>query len=110
MNQWMRFAMAALATWRVTHLLTNEDGPGDVVARAREKLGASELGSLMDCFDCMSMWVAVPLALYLARKPGDRMVAWLALSGTACVIEKLTGDSAQGGEHNELLWTQAPGL
>ena len=54
----MRFALAALATWRVTHLLAREDGPGGVVARAREAIGSRPLGELMDCFGCLSIWVA----------------------------------------------------
>jgi hypothetical protein len=30
-----RFVVGSLATWRVTHLLAREDGPGDLVARTR---------------------------------------------------------------------------
>ena len=32
-----RLAVAALATWRLTHLLASEDGPGAVVARLRAR-------------------------------------------------------------------------
>ena len=35
MSIWSQFVLAVLATWRVTHLLASEDGPGDVVVRFR---------------------------------------------------------------------------
>ena len=47
---WIRFALAVLATWRVTHLLTSEDGPADLVVRLRARLGEGFAGDLMDCF------------------------------------------------------------
>ena len=92
MKSLLRFGLAALATWRVTHLLVNEDGPADAIVRVREKLGDSQLGALMDCFYCASMWVALPFAFFAAKKPADRAVAWLALSGAACVIDKMTAN------------------
>ena len=75
MKHLLRFSVAALATWRLTHLLANEDGPGDAIARMRESMGASKLGALMDCFHCTSIWVAIPFAFYAARKPADRFAA-----------------------------------
>jgi Protein of unknown function (DUF1360) len=89
-----RFWLAALATWRLTHLLAEEDGPGDVVARARARLGSSPAGELMDCFACMSVWVAAPLALTVTRRPRAAVGTWLALSGAACLLERATGDDA----------------
>jgi Protein of unknown function (DUF1360) len=89
MTDWIRCGAAVLATWRITHLLANEDGPADLVARARERLGTSRLGILMDCFQCLSMWVAAPFAVYVARRPIDRVVAWLAVSGAACMLDHL---------------------
>ena len=52
----------ALATWRVTHLLVEEDGPADVVLRLRRAAGTGTVGQLMDCFSCASLWVALPIA------------------------------------------------
>ena len=87
-----RFWVAALATWRLTHLLTKEDGPGDVVARARARLGSGAAGELMDCFYCLSVWVAAPFALTVTRRPRAMIGTWLALSGAACLLERATGD------------------
>ncbi len=80
--------MAVLATWRVTHLLAKEDGPADLVVRLRKRLGHSWAGRLMDCFYCLSMWVAAPLAFYVGRGTLDRLLLWLALSGAACLLER----------------------
>jgi hypothetical protein len=85
---WLRLVLAVLATWRITHLLANEDGPWDLVVRLRARLGRSFAGRLMDCFYCLSVWVAAPLAIFVTRKPVDWLVTWLALSGAACLLER----------------------
>lgn len=86
----MRFALASLATWRLTHLLAEEDGPADVVVQLRARLGPGRLGELMDCFYCLSVWVAAPLSLVVARRPREAPLACLALSGSACLLERVT--------------------
>jgi Protein of unknown function (DUF1360) len=86
-----RFALAALVTWRVTHLLAAEDGPADLVLRLRVRLGQSPLGELMDCFNCMSVWVAAPLTLAVTRHRRSAPLVWLALSGSASLLERLGG-------------------
>ena len=86
----VRFAIAALAVWRLTHLLALEDGPWDTVARLRAKLGDSFWGRLMDCFYCLSLWVAAPLAPFVGRGALEAVFVWLALSGAACLLERAT--------------------
>jgi hypothetical protein len=110
MNGWMKYGVAVLATWRVAHLLAHEDGPAGIIARTRERLGESELGALMDCFQCTSLWVAAPMAFYVARRSSDRAVAWLALSAGACILEALIfdEDDLKGGVDG-LLRREAPG-
>lgn len=81
------FTLAALATWRISHLIAEEDGPWNAVARLRARAGTSELGELMDCFYCLSLWVAAPAALTVTRGR-ELPVTWLALSGAACLLEK----------------------
>src|SRR5207302_5380198 len=44
------FMLGVLAVWRLTHLLTDEDGPFDWIARLRRRAGG-----LMDCFYCLSL-------------------------------------------------------
>lgn len=112
---WPRFLLAVLATWRVAHLLANEDGPADAVLRLRAWLGDSMPGRMMDCFYCLSLWVAAPLALYLATTPVDWLPAWLGLSGATCLLERavprtdrlpLPNTGEKGDEHG-MLWPEA---
>ena len=86
-----RFVLAVLATWRVTHLLAAEDGPGEIVFRARRALGTSWLGSLADCFNCLSLFVSAPAALFVVQSAIPWAMTWLALSGGACLLERLGG-------------------
>lgn len=94
------FVVGVLATWRVSHLVAKEDGPFDVVLRARERAGSSTLGKLMDCPYCVSVWAALPLAGWIVRRSGlpagDAVPLWLAVSGGACVIEKVTAGAGAG--------------
>jgi hypothetical protein len=92
MTLWMQLVLAILATWRVTHLLASEDGPADLVVRFRVLLGDSLAGRLMDCFYCLSIWVAAPAALFVSGRPLDWMMTWLAISGAASLLEKLVKD------------------
>jgi hypothetical protein len=80
--------LAVLATWRITHLLANEDGPADILARLRARVGNGSLGKLMDCFQCLSLWVAAPMALFVTQRPLEFLLSWLALSGAACLLER----------------------
>lgn len=96
-----RFAVAVLATWRVSHLLACEDGPGEVVVRVRARLGSSWAGVLMDCFACTSVWAAAPLSLTVTRRRGEVLPTLLALSGAACLLHGLH-ESEQAPHHDAL--------
>lgn len=85
---WPTLFLTTLAAWRLTHLLANEDGPADLVLRLRRVLGDSGIGHLMDCFQCLSLWVAAPLALILTTELLTWLIAWLGLSGAACLLER----------------------
>ena len=90
LQQWFRFVLAALATWRLTHLFANEDGPARFAARLRTVLANSALGVLADCFGCLSLWIAIPLAFFVSTRPLELVVAWLALSGSAFLLERIS--------------------
>ena len=88
MSDWLRFIVAVLATWRVSHLLAGEDGPGDLFVRLRFAVGVSWVGKLLDCFYCLSLVVAVPAALFVTRERLECLFVWLAASGAACLLEQ----------------------
>jgi hypothetical protein len=86
---WARLVLAVLATWRITHLLANEDGPAVLIVRFRARLGGGLTGRMMDCFRCLSLWVAAPMALFVSQRPLELLLTWLALSGAACLLERM---------------------
>lgn len=96
LDRWFRLVLVVLATWRVTHLLVFEDGPGDVVATLRQRLGNGFFGKLMDCFYCMSLWVAAPATFLLTRSWTEWPLFWLALSGAASLLERPANHSTEG--------------
>jgi hypothetical protein len=77
-----------LATWRLTHLIVAEDGPWNVVARLRQLAGSGVFGQMMDCFNCTSMWVALPIVFWVSDGGIVRLVTWPALSGGAILLER----------------------
>jgi len=88
-SPWFGLALAVLATWRLSHLVAGEDGPFDLVARLRRAAGHGHFGRLLDCPYCLSLWFAVPFAVWLASEPVGGVVLWLAISGGACLLERL---------------------
>lgn len=96
---WPRLALAVLAAWRLTHLLAAEDGPFGLVLKLRARLGNSAWGQLMDCPYCVSLWVALPLAVLLANDWLGWALSALALSGAVCIIE--AGLDARAWQHKE---------
>jgi hypothetical protein len=110
-----RFLLGLLSVWRITHLLSAEDGPWDVVIRLRRSAGEGFLGQLLDCFYCLSIWISGPLAIFLGEKPGERILLWPALSAGAILLERVT-DQGYGElpalivenseEENVMLWRE----
>jgi hypothetical protein len=108
-TDWLKFSMAALATWRVAHLVAYEDGPWNLIARARRRAGNGVLGNLMDCFYCLSLWVAAAITLLVERRPAEWVLTWLALSGAACLLDRIGSKPAiiQGGSEDAVLRSES---
>jgi hypothetical protein len=85
------FTLSVLCVWRVTHLLQAEDGPGDILVRLRKMAGSGFAGKLLDCFYCLSLWVAAPLAYLAPEDVLGRLLWWPALSAGAILLERVTG-------------------
>jgi hypothetical protein len=84
------FILSTLAVWRVAHLLSQEDGPFDLVFKMRRLVGQGFFGSLLDCFHCLSLWMAIPFAILLGTGWIEGIIAWLGLAGAASILFKLT--------------------
>ena len=89
------FVGSMLATWRITHLLVHEKGPLDVLSRGR-RAGMRTFGrGVLTCFDCASLWLAIPFAFVVTRTVPDVAVVWLALSGGTILLERWSRDPFQ---------------
>jgi hypothetical protein len=83
------FILATLAVWRLTHLIAAEDGPFNVLAWLRGKAGQGFWGTLLDCFYCLSIWIALPFAIALGDSRWHIVVLWLALSAAAILLNRV---------------------
>jgi hypothetical protein len=106
------FLLGVLSVYRLAVLIAIDDGPGDWCVALRTWLGAyeyredptprlpgasaqwrarSNLGRAISCPRCLSMWVAIPVALLLFWHTGLAiLVVWLALSGGAIWLWEVT--------------------
>ena len=92
----LRITIAALAVWRLTHLLQAEDGPLRMFARCRYWLRRMSLSGATDCFYCLSLWVAAPFAMILGSVWEEKLTLWLALSGAAILANRLIEKEPEG--------------
>jgi hypothetical protein len=89
-TEFYRLLIAVLCTWRLTHLLQAEDGPFDVSIRIRRAAGDGLFGHLLDCFYCLSIWIALPITWLIHQGIVDLALSWPALSGGAILLERAT--------------------
>ena len=96
MTEVYRLLIAVLCTWRLTHVLQAEDGPWDISIRIRRAAGDGLFGQLLDCFYCLSLWIALPVAWAIHRGFVELLLLWLALSGGAILLERATAPPDEG--------------
>ena len=88
----LRFALSALAVYRVAFAVAREDGPWDVFRRLRAMATNSPAGRLVTCLNCLSVWISLPLAAFIAERWVERVIAWWALSGAVVLLDRATRD------------------
>jgi hypothetical protein len=86
---WFGWVVGCLATWRLTQLLVRDDGPWDLAFRLRRAGGDGAFGRALDCFACCSLWCAAPVAWWIGRDAVESVLAWLAMSGAACLLDRV---------------------
>jgi hypothetical protein len=82
--------LGVLTVWRITHFLQAEDGPWDMVIRLRRFVGEGFWGRLLDCFYCLSVWIAAPIAFLIGQSWPERALLWPSLSAAAILCERVT--------------------
>lgn len=94
---WLDLFIAALATWRISYMLVNEDGPRDVFISLRQRLGAydldhngialTSLGRGIKCIYCVSAWVGAVCAVVCLFLP--QLLIPFALSTAAIWLQRI---------------------
>ncbi|MFN7994751.1 MAG: hypothetical protein U0Q18_14180 [Bryobacteraceae bacterium] len=100
----MRFywlLLGILAVWRVTHLVTSEDGPWKLFGRFRRRIGNGVTGELLNCFYCLSLWISAPVAWWIGGGIEERLILWPALSAGAILLHRITERPAAAGYYVE---------
>jgi hypothetical protein len=90
MTDLLKYFVIVIVVWRITHLISSEDGPFDMIIRLRKLMGNSFLGKLMDCFYCLSIWVGFFIALYAGSTLEEILILTLYYSGASLILEKFT--------------------
>lgn len=90
MSDAMLLTIGILTTWRITHLFQAEDGPKDLLLGFRKLFGQSLMGELLDCFYCLSIWIAFPIAYALTETWSHSLWLWPTFSAGASLLHKLT--------------------
>jgi hypothetical protein len=83
------FILATLAVWRFTHLIAAEDGPFKLMAWLRGKAGSGFWGTLLDCFYCLSVWIAIPFAVLMGSSRWQKFLLWPSLSAAAILLNRV---------------------
>lgn len=84
--------LGALAVWRITHLVSQETGPSEIFTRIHRFADSRFWGQLLDCFYCLSLWVAAPFALWLGQSWKEKVLLWPAISSAAILLERATAE------------------
>ena len=67
-----------------------------VVVTLRRAAGEGFFGRLMDCFYCLSLWTAAPVAWVIGATHTERVLLWLAASGGAILVERFSEEHTHG--------------
>jgi hypothetical protein len=88
----VRFTLSALAVYRLAFLVAREDGPWGIFRRLRSSAKGSAGAGLFACVNCLSLWISLPLAVFVGSSWLERVVAWWALSGAVVIADRATRD------------------
>jgi hypothetical protein len=95
------FVVASLGVWRLTHLVSSEDGPWRCFARLRNGLAGRVWAELVTCFYCQSVWMSLPFAIAIGDGWREVLLLWPALSGAAILLERATDRAPAQAEYFE---------
>jgi hypothetical protein len=94
-----KFLLLTLVIYRLTRLVTLDEGPFGVFLKLRAGLGAYDLGANgqaktnlgrgISCPHCAGIWLALIVTLVAYGWQVETMVYWLALAGAQSFLQSL---------------------
>lgn len=72
--------IATLATFGISAIISNYDGPFNILTCLRAKVSAAR------CCVCMAVWLAIPIAVSL----NIGLIGYLAILGSVILLERVT--------------------
>lgn len=103
-NLIFEFILLSFAVWRVSSLITSEDGPWDIFAKLRnisgvrydessQEYGTTSLSRGILCLWCVSLWVGLPIAFIfpipITGSLFDVFVTWLAFGTSVILVDTI---------------------
>lgn len=92
------FIICTLATYKITAMLIDYDGPLDIFIRLRDFVERYQPPKYrifnFDCHFCLGTWVALPFAVYVGNGYIQVIIYWFAMSALAWflhIIEESVG-------------------
>lgn len=85
---WLTFAKAGLAAYRLSLLISADDGPFDIFSKLRAHIDPKQrtwYGRGIRCVWCVSFWLTLILVLVAPFIP-MWVIDWLALAGLVVLI------------------------
>ena len=79
--------LATLATYRVSFMIAQEEGPLGMIAAIRERIDPNQttwLGRGVRCVGCVSFWLSLIAALMIQAT----VLEWLGIAGGVLVIHR----------------------
>src|SRR5262249_19163468 len=60
-----------------------------LIAWMRGKAGSGFWGTLLDCFYCLSIWIAIPFAILMGNFWWQKFLLWPSLSAAAILLNRV---------------------
>jgi hypothetical protein len=80
------FAVATLATWRLTYFLYSDSGPWNLFALIRHAAKRLHLGAVFECPYCLSVWISLIVVIVTFGINARIFLLWFGVAGGAAVI------------------------
>ena len=89
--EWALFIVAALATFRLSYAISEEEGPFGLFRGFRGAIDPDQktwLGRGVNCIMCVGFWMALPFAVLIEADPWRIPLVWWALAGAVVLIRR----------------------